>query len=119
LSSLLSVAVKQLADVLRKGAEEQVDESKTKLDAAKELYDGFISDLLVTDFSYGQAYETAMQMFGSPTVRFAAVDGSLDQGLLSGLAVFWGGAYAATGTLDFSRSKPPRVEYATGFIERS
>jgi len=118
LSSALSMQVKRLGEVLRKGAEEQVDESKTKLESARNLYDEYISELIVTDFDYRRAYDTARQMFGSAKVKFAAVDGSQDQRLVSGLAVFWGGAYAATGTIEFREDTSPRVEYATGFIER-
>jgi hypothetical protein len=34
------------------------------------------------------------------------------------LAVFWGGSYAATGTIEFKENMFPHTEYATGFIER-
>jgi len=33
-------------EVLRRGAEEQVDEAKAKLEWAREFYDGFISELI-------------------------------------------------------------------------
>jgi hypothetical protein len=104
--------------VLRFGAEEQVDESKTKLESASGLYDDFLSELIVTEFDYGVGYDTAKRLFGSNKVKFGAVDGSQDQRLVSGLAVFWGGAYASTGTIEFRADGSPSVEYASGFIER-
>lgn len=118
MSSLLSLHVKRLGEVLRFGAEEQVDESKTQLESASDLYEDFLSELIVTDFDYAKAYDVAKMLFGSSRVKFAAVDGSQDQRLVSGLAVFWGGAYASTGTIEFKADGPPSVEYATGFIER-
>jgi len=42
----------------------------------------------------------------------------MDQVLTGGLAIFWGGAYAATGELELSRSSYPRVSYETGFVGR-
>ena len=118
MSSLLSLHVKRLGEVLRFGAEEQVDESKTKLEFASDLYDDFLSELIVTQFDCAIGYDTAKRLFGSTKVKFAAVDGSQDQRLISGLAVFWGGAYASTGTIQFKADGPPSVEYASGFIER-
>jgi len=118
LSSLLSFHFKRLGEALRFGAEEQVDESKTKLEFASGLYDDFLSELIVTEFDYAVGYDAAKRLFGSTTVKFAAVDGSQDQRLVSGLAVFWGGAYASTGTVQFKAEGSPSVEYASGFIER-
>jgi len=118
LSSTISLHVRRLGDILRRGAEDQVDESKSQLESVKGLYEDLLSTLLVTSFNQPEAYTTALQMFGTPKVKFAAVDGSQDQQLIAGLAVFWGGAYAATGTIEFKENAPPHVEYATGFVER-
>ncbi|MBS7622868.1 hypothetical protein KEJ39_04235 [Candidatus Bathyarchaeota archaeon] len=104
--------------VLRLGAEDQVEESRNKLESSKDLYSGLLSELLVTEFSHSSAYETAQELFGSSRVKFGAVDGSQDQQLVAGLAVFWAGSYAATGTVEFQEDGPPHVEYETGFIER-
>jgi hypothetical protein len=118
MSSILSIHIKRLNEVLRKGAEEQVDEFGGKLEAAKGLYEDFISSLIVAKFSFANAYETALEMFGSSKVKFAAIDGSQDQRLIAGLAVFWGGAYASTGMIEFKPDKPPLIEYYTGFVEQ-
>jgi hypothetical protein len=116
LSSLLSSQVKRFGSLLRQGAEEQVDETRDRLEATVRLYQDFISSLVVANFSPGKALETSRRFFGSDKVRFAAIDGSQDQRLISGLAVFWGGAYGVTGTVDFTSGKPI-VECATGFTE--
>jgi hypothetical protein len=116
--SPLSENVRRLGDILRRGAEEQVEEAGASLRMAGELYDGLLSDLLITEFDPGRARETASAFFGSPRVRFAAIDGSQDQRLVGGLAIFWGGAYASTGIVEFRGDGPPKIEYMTGFVER-
>jgi hypothetical protein len=57
-------------------------------------------------------------MFGTDTARFVAVDGSEDQKLLGGLAVFWAGSYACTGKVTYHKDQPPSVSYDVGFVEK-
>ena len=57
-------------------------------------------------------------MFNGSDAKFAAIDGSLDQNLLGGLAIFWAGAYAATGTISYAKDGFPNVVYDTGFLEK-
>lgn len=71
MSSLSSLQVKRLGEVLRLGAEEQVDESKTKLESASDLYDDLLSELIVTEFDYASAYDVAETLFSSTSVKFA------------------------------------------------
>ena len=118
MSSTLSSQVKRLGELLRRGAEDQVDQTRGKLESTVETFKDFISNLIVSNFDRDGALETAERMFGTDKVRFAAIDGSQDQKLVSGLAVFWGGAYAATGTIEFQKGQAPKVNCATGFIER-
>ena len=118
MSSILSTHVKRLSHVLRVGAEDQIEESKNKLESAKDLYQGLLSNLLINEFSLSTAYDTALKLFGSSRVKFGAVDGSQDQQFVSGLAVFWAGSYASTGTIEFKENEDPNVNYETGFIER-
>ncbi|WP_455369053.1 hypothetical protein [[Eubacterium] cellulosolvens] len=118
MSSILSTHVKRLSDVLRVGAEDQVEESKNKLESAKDLFQGLLSELIINEFSLSSAYDVALKLFGSSRVKFGAVDGSQDQQFVSGLAVFWAGSYASTGTIEFKENEDPDVNYETGFIER-
>ncbi len=118
MSSPLSMSVKRLGQILKDGAEDQVGESEGRLQTASDNYWPLIRELLVTEFRFDRSYETALKMFSADKVRFAAVDGSEDQKLLGGLAVFWAGSYAATGSITFHKDQKPEVEYDTGFVER-
>lgn len=110
--------VKRLGQILKNGAEGQVSESKSRLEGASRSYWSLVNRLLVSDSSPNRSFEAASELFNKPTASFAAVDGSLDQNLLGGLAVFWAGAYAATGTVTYHRDSLPHVKYDTGFVER-
>lgn len=118
MSSLLSMNAKRLGRILKDGAEGQVGESGDRLENASKSYWPLISNLIVSNFDYTKSYQTAQELFGAPATKFVAIDGSLDQNLLGGLAVFWAGAYAATGTVTYSQSHGPLVKYDTGFVEK-
>ena len=118
MSSLLSMNAKRLGKILKDGAEGQVGESGDRLENASRTYWPLVSNLLVSEFSYDKSYRTAQELFKEPAVKFAAIDGSLDQNLLGGLAVFWAGAYAATGTITYSTERAPLVKYDTSFVEK-
>lgn len=110
--------VKRLGQILRTGAEGQVGESEGRLETASEAYWPLIHELLVSDFNLVRCNETVLKFFQGAKVRFAAVDGSEDQQLLGGLAVFWAGSYAATGTVTYHADAQPEVGYDTGFVEK-
>jgi hypothetical protein len=69
-----------------------------------------LSDFIVADFNVEQACLTAKQFFGSSAVRFAGVDGTMYSRPLFDLVIFFGGAYASTGTVTFTE-KGSTVEY--------
>ena len=118
MSSALSLNVKRLGQILKEGAEVQVGESGTRLEGASTAYWPLVSKLLNSDFRYDRAFETARSTFGKPSAKFAAIDGSMNQNLLGGLAVFWAGAYAATGRIDFRNDGKPLVNYDSNFLEK-
>ena len=118
MASLLSQNTKRLGQILRDGAEGQVGESGQRLEGASSSYWPLVSKLIVSDFSFERSYRKAQDLFRGSDARFAAVDGSLDQNLIGGLAVFWAGAYAATGTISYSKDRTPNVVYDTGFLEK-
>lgn len=118
MSSMLSMNVKRLGQILKDGAEGQVSESGERLESASRSYWPLVSKLLVSNFSDERSCQEAQTLFKKPAAKFAAVDGSLDQNLLGGLAVFWAGAYAATGTITYARDGAPKVTYDTGFVEK-
>ena len=117
MSSELSAQLERLGNLLRRGAESEVDDTKMRLESAAQLYKDFISSLIVTKFDIEGAARTAEELFGSSRVKFAAIDGSEDQRLIAGLAVFWGGSYASTGAMELDGSKP-KITYDAGFVRR-
>ncbi len=116
-SSFLSRRIKWTSDLLKVGASDQVSEYEERFQSLRGLYDRFLSDYIVSDFSRQGAYETAEEFFGSNKVRFAGVDGTMYSRPLFDLMIFFGGAYAATGTIQFSKDENPKVEYDSKFLK--
>jgi len=110
--------MKRLGQTLKIGAEGQVAEAEGRLEAASEALWPIVKELIVSDFRFDRSYETAVKVFGAADVGFVAVDGSEDQKLLGGLAVFWAGSFAATGTIAYHPDREPSVEYDVGFVEK-
>ncbi len=107
----LSNAMKRTCDNLRLGATKQVTDYEQRFSVLKGAYDDLLVNLIKTGFSAKEAYETAKEFFGTDTVRFAGVDGTMYSKPLFDMVIFFGGAYAATGTVKFSETAEPRVEY--------
>ncbi len=118
IESSLSSQIERTGNILRKGASDQIVDYNRRFESIKGLYDTFLADLLVSDFSYEKAYETAKRFLGSDKVEFAAVDGTEYTRPLFDMVIFFGGSYAARGTIEFKKDKPPKVEYATRFLEQ-
>jgi len=115
--SLLGQRIRRTSDLLRLGAADRVTEYERRLKPLQKLYSQVICDLLISDFSYGRARETALRFFGSDRVRFVGIDGTMYSKPLFDLMIFFGGAYAATGTVEFRGDAEPRVEYDAKFLE--
>jgi hypothetical protein len=109
--SSLSDTVKRTSDALRLGASMQVLDYEQRFSSLKNLYDGLLSSLVKMDFDCKEAWETAKEFFGSSCVRFAGIDGTMYSRPLFDLVIFFGGAYASTGTVTFSDEDKPFVEY--------
>ncbi len=102
--------IRWMGGVLRSGAEQEIMEHQRRFASASKLYDGVLSHLLIQSFDSARSCETARRFFGTDAVRFAAVDGTSYSRLLFDLVVFFGGSYAATGTVRFTPSGV-QVEY--------
>jgi len=89
----------------------QVLDYEQRFSSLKSFYEDLLSNLVKMGFNVKEAYETAVQFFGSSSVRFAGIDGTMYSRPLFDLVVFFGGAYASTGTLTFHEDKPPTVKY--------
>ncbi|MCJ7561255.1 hypothetical protein MUO79_11685, partial [Candidatus Bathyarchaeota archaeon] len=107
----LSDTVKRTCDSLRQGALNQVTDYEQRFSTLTNLYEELLANLIKTGFNPKEAWETAMEFFGSRSVRFAGVDGTLYSRPLFDMVIFFGGAYAATGTVTFSENSEPQVQY--------
>jgi len=109
--SSLSDTVKRTSDVLKLGASRQVFDYEQRFSSLRGLYDGLLSNLVRMDFNYAEGWKTAKEFFGSSSVRFAGIDGTMYSRPLFDLVIFFGGAYASTGTVTFSEKEKPIVKY--------
>jgi hypothetical protein len=109
--SSLSNALKRSSDVLRFGASTQVLDYEQRFLSLRNLYDSLLADFIRTDFDSKEAYETAKKFFGTDTVRFAGIDGTMYSRPLFDLVIFFGGAYASTGSVVFSENGRLMVKY--------
>jgi hypothetical protein len=115
----LSDTVKRTCDSLRKGATKQIIDYEQRFSVLKNLYDELLADLIKTGFSPKEAWETTAEFFGSTSVRFAGVDGTMYSRPLFDMVIFFGGAYAATGTVTFSEAAKPQVQYDAKTMQQS
>jgi hypothetical protein len=96
-----------------------VTEYETRFQFLKILHELLLSDFIISDFNNEQAYETARHFFGSSTIRFAGVDGTMYSHPLFDLIVFFGGAYASTGTITFAKNDKPAIEYDAKTLQQA
>lgn len=115
--SFLSRRIGRTSEFLKTGAEDQVTEYERRFGSLAGLYDRLLSNLMISNFSHEKAYETALKFFGTNKVRFAGVDGTMYSNPLYDLMIFFGGAYAATGTVTFRKESKPEVQYDSNFLE--
>jgi len=109
--SSVSDAIKRASDVLKSGASRQVLDYEQRFSSLKNLYEGLLSGLVKMDFDCKETCETAKEFFDAAKVRFAGIDGTMYSRPLFDLVIFFGGAYASTGTITFSEREKPLVEY--------
>jgi len=115
--SFLGRRVKRTSELLRLGAEDRVSEYERRFSSINDLYDRLLSSFIISNFSFEQSYETALEFFGSNKICFAGIDGTMYSDPLYDLMIFFGGAYAATGTVTFRKDDAPLVEYDSNFLE--
>jgi hypothetical protein len=115
----LSDTAKRTYNTLIHGATKQVSDYEQRFSALTNLYDDLLANLIKQSFSFQETYRTAADFFGSATVNFAGVDGTLYSRPLFDMVLFFGGAYAATGTITFSENKGPTVHYDTKTMQQN
>ena len=117
--SSLSDALKRSSNVLRQGASAQVSDYQQRFSSLKNFYGGLLEHFIRTSFDRTETFRTAKEFFGSPTVRFAGIDGTMYSRPLFDLVVFFGGAYASTGTITFSKDDDPIVKYDERILQQN
>jgi len=110
-SSSLSDAVKRTSAMLKLGASMQVLEYEQRFSSLKNFHENPISNLIIMNFNCKEAFKTAKEFLGSSTVRFAGIDGTMYSRPLFDLVIFFGGAYASTGTVTLLENDKPKIKY--------
>ncbi|MBS7620055.1 hypothetical protein KEJ21_05360, partial [Candidatus Bathyarchaeota archaeon] len=113
----LNRQIKNAGKVLLKGISNQVSDYSTRLKPLKDFFGEFLIRLIRTSFSHEEALSAAERFFGSSKVSFAAIDGTEYTNKIFDIVVFFGGAYAARGTVDFSYD-PPKVDYLDRLMDK-
>ncbi|MGQ9641223.1 MAG: hypothetical protein ACUVUF_03750 [Candidatus Bathycorpusculaceae bacterium] len=110
-SSSLGDTVKRTSDILRLGASKQVLDYEQRFSSIRSLYDDLLANLVRIGVDCRGAHETAEKFFGGSVVRFAGIDGTMYSRPLFDMVIFFGGAYASTGTVTFLDDDLPIVQY--------
>ncbi|HJW97826.1 MAG TPA: hypothetical protein VJ529_01765 [Candidatus Bathyarchaeia archaeon] len=117
--SSLSGTIRRTSDALRLGAAVQVSDYEQRLSSLKNLNADLLSSFIRMGFDRQDVYQTVKEFFGTSTVRFAGIDGTMYSRPLFDLVIFFGGAYASTGTITFEQQDPPTVTYDMKTIQQS
>jgi len=107
----LSDTVKRTCDALRQSATKQISDYEHRFSVLESLYSQFLAKLIKQGLNPKEAWETATEFFRSPSFRFAGIDGTMYSRPLFDMVIFFGGAYATTGTLTFYENAEPYVQY--------
>ena len=103
--------MKHTCDSLKQGALRQVTDYENRFSSLKNLYDDLFADLIRTQFNPKESTKTAKEFFGSDSISFAGIDGTLYSRPMFDMVIFFGGAYAAKGKITFSETNIPTVRY--------
>lgn len=115
--SSLSSAIERAGTLLQNGAMDQIEGYRARFETLEGMYEKVFANLIKSNFDSKSAHETAKKFFGTNQVSFAAVDGTDYARPLFDLVVFFGGSYAARGTIRYAESGPPTVEYEDHFLK--
>src|SRR5690242_376825 len=96
---------------------DQIEGYRARFETLEGMYERAFASLIKSDFDPKSSYETAKKFFGTDRVPFAAVDGTDYARPLFDLVVFFGGSYAARGTIRYAHNGPPIVEYEDHFLK--
>lgn len=72
----------------------------------------------MSEVNYAEAYDTAINLLGAEEVNFAGIDGTRYSTPMLDLVIFFGSAYASTGTIRFRKDARPDVSYENRFLDK-
>lgn len=104
--STISSQLRRAGDILRFGASNQIKAYSKRFQAIQGIYNDLLFDLICQEFNPIEAVNFARAFFGVDQIAFAAVDGTEYTRPLFDLVIFFGGAYAAIGEINFGHQKP-------------
>jgi hypothetical protein len=113
----LTTQFTKLGKTLRSASEFQISDYKRRFDAVKEMYDEFLKDLIVQGFNPKRCLDFALEFFGSPKIEFVAIDGTEYAKEIFDLVIFFGGAYACIGEIEFVENSKPTVNYSERVLQ--
>ncbi len=116
-SSSLASAIERAGTLLQSGATDQIEGYRARFETLEGMYERVFERLIKSGFSSKSSRETAKLFFGTDRVSFAAVDGTDYARPLFDLVVFFGGSYAARGTISFPEEGPLAVDYEDHFLK--
>ena len=102
---------------MQNGAMDQIEGYRARFETLEGMYERIFASLIKSNFDPKSARETARKFFGTDKVSFAAVDGTEYARPLFDLVVFFGGSYAARGTITYVDNGLPTVEYEDHFLK--
>src|SRR5437879_10364129 len=108
-SSSLSSAIERAGTLLQNGAIDQIEGYRARFETLEGMYERVFASIIKSNFDPKSARDTAKKFFGTDKVSFAAVDGTDYARPLFDLVVFFGGSYAARGTIKYADNGPPTV----------
>ena len=115
--SSLSSAIERAGTLLQNGAMDQIEGYRARFETLEGMHERIFANIIRTHFDPVSCWETAKKFFGTDKVSFAAVDGTDYARPLFDLVVFFGGSYAARGTVMYNQDTPPTVEYEDHFLK--
>jgi len=104
--STISSQLQRAGDILRFGASNQIEAYSKRFQAIQGIYNNLLYDLVCQEFNPEAAVNFGRAFFGVDQIAFAAVDGTEYTRPLFDLVIFYGGAYAAFGEIDFGHQNP-------------
>jgi hypothetical protein len=90
-----------------------------RFSSIRSFYEDMLETFIRTDFNHSETFKTAKDFFGGHSVRFAGVDGTMYSRPLFDLVIFFGGAYASTGTVTFSEDGKATISYDEKTLRQS